>query len=75
MTGYKNKFGQILFVSAGPGGDNFATYTRKMCGKLRRFCSPLLPVRKSRDQAEYDLRKYAMITKLKKVEIMEDCQK
>lgn len=72
MTGYKNKHGQILFVSAGIGGDNFATYVKKPNGGIRRFCSRLLPVRSSRDQADYDLRKYAMITKMQKVELPED---
>ena len=71
MTGYKNKHGQILFVSAGIGGDNFATYTKKPGGSLKRFCSPLLPVRTDRNQAEWDLQKYARINKLKKVDIQD----
>lgn len=75
MTGYKNKQGQVLFVSPGLGGDNFATYTRKPNGSLKRFRSPLLPVRKDREQAEEDLVKYARLTKLKKVELPEPGEK
>lgn len=69
MTGYKNKHGQVLFVSPGLGGDNFATYVKKPNGGVRRFCSKLLPVRQEQEQAEYDLRKYAKITGMHKVEL------
>ena len=72
MIGYQNKHGQVLFVSAGLGGDNFATYVKKPNGGVRRFRSKLLPVRKEREQAEYDLRKYAKITGMHKVELPED---
>ena len=72
MIGYKNKHGQILFVSSGLGGDNFATYIKKPNGGIRRFCSRLLPVHPDRSQADYDLRKYAMITGMHKVELPDD---
>jgi hypothetical protein len=75
MTGYKRKDGVILFVSPGIGGDTFATYTRVSVWSKRRYFSRLLPIRATRDQAEYDLRKYALITKLKKVDLPEDYAK
>jgi hypothetical protein len=74
MTGYKNKHGQVLFVSPLLGENKFATVTQKPTGSIKRFCSKLLPVRDKQDQAEWDLAKYARITKMKKIEIPEGNQ-
>ncbi|MGE5581487.1 MAG: hypothetical protein ACM3X9_03025 [Bacillota bacterium] len=72
MIGYKNFRGQILFVDSGMGGNNFMTCIKKSNGGVRRFVSKLLPVRSDREHAEDDLRKYAQIAKMRKVELPDD---
>lgn len=70
MTAYRDHQGRILFVHCGiSGGRTWGTYYRRSSNALRRFVSPALRLRETREQAQADLDAYAKKMGLTKVEI------
>lgn len=66
--------GRILFVHDGiSDGRTFATFWRPRPWTLRRFKSPHLPLRKTREEAQADLDRYAAEHGLP--EVMKPCLK
>jgi len=65
---YRDQQGRILFVSDGIScGKLWTTFYRKPNGSLKRYKSPrLLPLRRTRIQAQRDLDAFAILRNLTK---------
>lgn len=60
MKGYRDAEGRVLIISCGLlRGTKWSTFHLKANGSLRRVCSPCLPWRADRADAERDLELYA----------------
>jgi hemolysin-activating ACP:hemolysin acyltransferase len=69
-TQYRLNAERVLFVSDGiSGGRTWFTAWRKPSGSSRRFITPHLPQRKTRDEAQADLDRFALARRLKAVEV------
>ena len=53
--------GREIFISQGIGDSEYGSFRRKLSGSLQRVKTKCLPMRKSKEHAEQDLRIYAGI--------------
>lgn len=68
MTAFRDRLGRVLFVHDGLSSDKrWGTFYRRDNGSLRRVCSPYLPMRADRADAEGDLELYATAHRLPEV--------